>query len=219
MNIHQLSVIYVDEQDRILVRVNTLQGQELRFWFTRRLTLGLMPLLDRAVTDHVARQGGPATSHVAAMDDLSRKAVAQFQRGAQARRAVQHHVQVAGRAHGGGHLPPSTSLRAPRPPPRRTTGASPAFTTDRYRGDRGFVSIGRRHFVAWLRTMQRQSWPWIRAAPLSRRARHLLCTAVGRRVGRAGDGRVRNGAGGSAVRNRSQSSRLDHAGYVRPVRR
>jgi hypothetical protein len=80
MNVHQLSIAYVAEQDRILVRVNTLQGQELRFWFTRRLTLGLMPLLDRAVTDHVARQGGPATSHVAAMDDLSRKAVAQFQR-------------------------------------------------------------------------------------------------------------------------------------------
>ena len=80
MNVHQLSIAYVAEQDRILVRVNTQQGQELRFWFTRRLTLGLAPLLDRAVTEHVARQGGPATSHVAAMDDLSRKAMAQFQR-------------------------------------------------------------------------------------------------------------------------------------------
>jgi hypothetical protein len=80
MNVHQLSIAYVPEQDRILVRVNSTQGQELRFWFTRRLTLGLEPLLERAVTDHVARQGGPATSHVAAMDALSKKAMAQFKR-------------------------------------------------------------------------------------------------------------------------------------------
>ena len=80
MNVHQLSITYVPEQDRILVRVNSRQGQELRFWFTRRLTLGLEPLLDRAVTDHVARQGGPATSHMAAMDAVSKKAMAQFKR-------------------------------------------------------------------------------------------------------------------------------------------
>ena len=78
MNVHQLSIAYVPEQDRIQVRVNTKEGQELRFWFTRRLTTGLMPLLDRAVAEHVALQGGPATSHVAAMDDLSRQAMAQF---------------------------------------------------------------------------------------------------------------------------------------------
>ena len=80
MNVHQLSIAYVPEQDRILVRVNTKQGQELRFWFTRRLTMGLTPLLDKAVAEHVARQGGPATSHVAGMDEMSKKAVAQFQR-------------------------------------------------------------------------------------------------------------------------------------------
>jgi len=80
MHVHQLSIAYVPEHDRILVRVNTNQGQELRFWFTRRLTLGLAPLLDRAVTDHAARRGGPATAHVAAMDDQSKKAMAQFQR-------------------------------------------------------------------------------------------------------------------------------------------
>ena len=80
MNVHQLSIAYVPEQDRIQVRVNTKQGQELRFWFTRRLTLGLLPLLDREVAEHVARQGGPATSHVAAMDDLSKQAMAQFKR-------------------------------------------------------------------------------------------------------------------------------------------
>ncbi len=80
MNVHQLSIAYVPEQDRVLVRVNTLEGQELQFWLTRRLTLGLSPLMDKVVTEHVARHGGPATSHVAAMDDMSKKAVAQFQR-------------------------------------------------------------------------------------------------------------------------------------------
>jgi hypothetical protein len=39
-----------------------------------------LPLLDREVAEHVARQGGPATSHVAAMDDLSKQAMAQFKR-------------------------------------------------------------------------------------------------------------------------------------------
>ena len=80
MNVHQLSIAYMPEQDRVLVRVNTLEGKELQFWLTRRLTLGLSPLMDKVVTEHVARHGGPATSHVAAMDDLSKKAVAQFQR-------------------------------------------------------------------------------------------------------------------------------------------
>jgi hypothetical protein len=80
MNVHQLSIAYVPEQDRILVRVNTKQGQELSVWFTRRLTLGLMPLMDRAVTEHVARHSGPATSHLAAMDELSKKAMTQFKR-------------------------------------------------------------------------------------------------------------------------------------------
>jgi len=80
MNVHQLSIAYVPEQDRILVRVNTKEGRELQFWLTRRLTLGLSPLLDKVVTEHAARHGGLATAHVATMDDLAKKAVAQFQR-------------------------------------------------------------------------------------------------------------------------------------------
>ena len=80
MNVHQLSIAYVPEQDRILARVNTKEGKELQFWLTRRLTLGFSPLMDKVVTEHVARHGGPATSHVSSMDDMSKKAVAQFQR-------------------------------------------------------------------------------------------------------------------------------------------
>lgn len=45
MNVHQLAVIYQPEQDRILVRVNTTQAEEFRFWMTRRLTLQLWPVM------------------------------------------------------------------------------------------------------------------------------------------------------------------------------
>jgi hypothetical protein len=56
MNIHQLSVNYLQEQDRILARINTTDGAELRLWLTRRLTMGLMPLLNKIVTEQVAKQ-------------------------------------------------------------------------------------------------------------------------------------------------------------------
>jgi hypothetical protein len=55
MNIHQLSVNYLPEQDRILVRINTTAGQELRVWFTRRLTLGFAPLLTKVVAEQIAK--------------------------------------------------------------------------------------------------------------------------------------------------------------------
>ena len=80
MNVHQLSIAYVPDQDRILARVNTKEGRELQFWFTRRLTLGLSTLMDKVVTDHVARQAGVAEARLADMDDLAKKAVSQFQR-------------------------------------------------------------------------------------------------------------------------------------------
>jgi hypothetical protein len=80
MNLHQLSITYVPEQDRILARVNTQEGAELQFWLTRRLTLGLAPVLDKLVVEHTARNGGIAPTHVAQMDDIARKTVAQFQR-------------------------------------------------------------------------------------------------------------------------------------------
>ena len=55
MNIHQISVTYVPAQDRCLVRINTLAGDELRLWFTRRLTRGLMPGLNRAAHEQQLR--------------------------------------------------------------------------------------------------------------------------------------------------------------------
>lgn len=80
MNVHQLSIAYVPEQDRVLVRVNTQEGKELQCWLTRRITLGMAPLIDKALTGQVARRGGVDPSHLAAMDEMSRKVVAQFQR-------------------------------------------------------------------------------------------------------------------------------------------
>jgi hypothetical protein len=77
MNIHQLSVRYLEAQDRILVRVNTREGTEMRLWLTRRLTLVLWPTLNRAVVEHTARQddlGGMLR------DEVSKKILADFQR-------------------------------------------------------------------------------------------------------------------------------------------
>lgn len=53
MNIHQISVTYVQAQDRCLVRINSPAGDELRLWFTRRLTLGLMPRLNHAAGEQL----------------------------------------------------------------------------------------------------------------------------------------------------------------------
>lgn len=80
MNVRQLSINYLPEQDRILVRVNTSDSHELQYWFTRRLTLALLPLLDRVVTEHAALAGGPATTHMAAADLTAKKAMADFAR-------------------------------------------------------------------------------------------------------------------------------------------
>ena len=55
MKIHQLSVTYLAEQDRILVRVNTAAAQEMRLWLTRRLMVGLWPLLSKLLTQHLLK--------------------------------------------------------------------------------------------------------------------------------------------------------------------
>ena len=80
MHVSQLSISYLPEQDRILARVNTSESKELQFWVTRRLALGLMPVMERIQTEHAALQGGPATAHMAAADPLAKKAIVDFQR-------------------------------------------------------------------------------------------------------------------------------------------
>lgn len=50
-----MSVSYLPEQDRVLLRVNTTEGEEMRLWLTRRLLAGLWPLLTRLLSDHLLR--------------------------------------------------------------------------------------------------------------------------------------------------------------------
>jgi hypothetical protein len=49
MNIHQLNVQYDERQDRLLVRVKTVQEQEVRLWLTRRIGVKLVEPLMTAV--------------------------------------------------------------------------------------------------------------------------------------------------------------------------
>jgi hypothetical protein len=83
VDIHQLSVNYVQEHDRILVRINTTTSEELRLWFTRRLTIGLKPMLQSIVADWVAKQeavASPLTSPVATADSKTKQLLADFKR-------------------------------------------------------------------------------------------------------------------------------------------
>jgi hypothetical protein len=83
MNIHQLSVNYLQEQDRILARINTTDGAELRLWLTRRLTLGLMPLLHKIVTEQVAKQEALKSPHISpttAADGRTKAMLAEFKK-------------------------------------------------------------------------------------------------------------------------------------------
>jgi hypothetical protein len=79
MNIHQLSVTYLPEQDRILARVNTTAGEEMRLWLTRRLMLGLWPLLSRVMSSHLLRLEAAGTSLDSA-DDEMKKMLADFRK-------------------------------------------------------------------------------------------------------------------------------------------
>ncbi len=81
MNIQQLSVTYQAEQDRILLRIMTADSQELQLLFTRKLIIGLWPLLQRVVIDHTAAFAA-SQPNVAAIDPAARQAMAEFSRAA-----------------------------------------------------------------------------------------------------------------------------------------
>jgi hypothetical protein len=71
MNIHQVSVIYHQEQDRLLARISSHESEELRLWLTRRLVLALMPALTKTAADQLARQTGNIDA--AAPQDVQRQ--------------------------------------------------------------------------------------------------------------------------------------------------
>jgi hypothetical protein len=79
MKIHQLSVTYLAEQDRILVRVNTTAAEEMRLWLTRRLMLGLWPLLSKLLTKHLLKLEA-AGSSLEAADEGLKKMLADFRK-------------------------------------------------------------------------------------------------------------------------------------------
>ena len=83
MNIHQLSVRYLPEQDRILLSVNTTDGQELDLWLTRRMCLALWPQLNRMTVEHFAVPANAKSDgfvDLAALDVQTRRALADFRR-------------------------------------------------------------------------------------------------------------------------------------------
>jgi len=70
MNIHQVSVSYVQEQDRLLIRINGKEGGELRAWLTRRLALALMPILSQTTADQIRKVAATTVAAVAPPDNL-----------------------------------------------------------------------------------------------------------------------------------------------------
>ena len=79
MDIRQLSIHYNVDHDRILVRINTSASDEVQMWLTRRLVLGLWPLLNRVVIDHLAIPADAKTDgfvDLAAMGSGTRKMLA-----------------------------------------------------------------------------------------------------------------------------------------------
>ena len=71
MNIHQVSVTYHQEQDRLLARISSQDSEELRLWLTRRMTLSLMPVLTKTAADQLAQQ--TENIDVAAPQDVQRQ--------------------------------------------------------------------------------------------------------------------------------------------------
>jgi hypothetical protein len=79
MQIHQLSFSHDREQDRILVRINSTTADEFRLWLTRRLSIQLLPLLDKVLSDQLAKSGATGTSHLIGADEQTKRMMAEFQ--------------------------------------------------------------------------------------------------------------------------------------------
>jgi hypothetical protein len=77
MNIHQISVHHDERQDRLMLRLNTQDRQEFRFWLTRRMTQRFMPAIEQSAARLEAAQPG-----VAATDVTSQKILTELKRDA-----------------------------------------------------------------------------------------------------------------------------------------
>lgn len=79
MNIHQVSVSYVQEQDRLMIRINGRDGGELRAWLTRRLALALLPVLDKTAADQTRKMAAPPEA-AASLDERRGQLLTTFQK-------------------------------------------------------------------------------------------------------------------------------------------
>lgn len=79
MNIHQVSVNYAPEQDRLLIRINGREGGELRAWLTRRLALALWPVLSQTAAAQMTKLAGPAAP-AASLDEQRDQLLDTFQK-------------------------------------------------------------------------------------------------------------------------------------------
>lgn len=84
MNIHQVSVSYVQEQDRLMIRINGKEGGELRAWLTRRLALALLPGLDRTTADQIRKIASPLGA-ATSLDEQREQLLAAFEKEASLR--------------------------------------------------------------------------------------------------------------------------------------
>ena len=69
MNIHQVSVLHVPTQDRLLLRISTGEGLEIRLWLTRRMVLALLPALQSRANEQLVQAVAVATP--AAMQNVN----------------------------------------------------------------------------------------------------------------------------------------------------
>lgn len=79
MNIHQVSLSYVHEQDRLLIRINGKDGGELRAWLTRRLALALLPILSKTSNEQMKKVAAPAAP-AATLEDQRGQLLTAFQK-------------------------------------------------------------------------------------------------------------------------------------------
>ncbi len=55
--LHQINIVYIDKEDRLLMRATTTNGDEYRVWFTRRYAGLLMDIINKGMNE----RGGMTT--------------------------------------------------------------------------------------------------------------------------------------------------------------
>lgn len=75
MNIHQLSITYQPDHDRILLQVNTQAKELLRVWLTRRMLLQFLPRLN-----HLAHQAVASKIDLMTANESTRQMLMEFKR-------------------------------------------------------------------------------------------------------------------------------------------